>query len=65
VIKIHSCGCILIEGDSHYCYRAQPFVLIPSNLCSHDEKHQDFSRDCCGACGLTNERRFALRGNVA
>jgi hypothetical protein len=53
-MRAFPCGCVLREGEGHFCGRNGRAVSLPRSLCSHER--WDAARACCASCGLTKEQ---------
>ena len=54
-MRLFPCGCVLGEGEAHYCGRSR-VVRLPMGICPHDV--QDYQRAACARCGLTDQQRL-------
>lgn len=51
-----ACGCLLQEGEQHYCTeRLAGVIVLPRALCEHE--HWSPLTESCAQCGLTREQR--------
>lgn len=56
-MKLHACGCVLAEGQRHYCGRGEA-ILLPRPACKHE--HWDHLHACCAQCGALPVLDFGL-----
>lgn len=50
--RAYPCGCILREGEEHYCGPMRQMLVIPrAAWCPHPVEHLNPRTLCCGLCG--------------